>query len=95
MKSQPTSAARCSVQGAERLPAEAGGAEEMCAEIGRATAGMDVNVLVTVHSSNDLSARITKQGRVLPELRYAKSDRPLSRASVGRFARSIAEAAGQ
>lgn len=95
MKSQPTGAARCSVLGAERLPAQAGSAEEMCAEVARATAGMDVNVLVTVVSANELSAKITKQGRVLPELRYAKSDRPLSRPSVGRFARSIAEAAGK
>ena len=86
---------RCVVERAERLPADVGGAAGICALIERAAAGAGpVNVTVTVVSANELSAAITnRHGHMLPELRFAKSDRPLSRASVGRFARSIAQAA--
>lgn len=90
---------RCSVHGAERLPLDVGGVDGVCTEIQRAAAAAGVGpvkVRVTVHSSNELSAQITnRQGRTLPELRFAKSDQPLSRASVGRFARTIAELAGR
>jgi hypothetical protein len=99
MDTGATGGVRCSVQRAELLPAGVGGAATVCTEVRQALsrAGRDpAEVTITVLSSNQLSAIITnKQGRKLPELRFAKSDRPLSRASVGRFARSIAEAAGQ
>lgn len=90
---------RCSLLGAQLLPLDVGGAQGVCAEIQRAAAAAGagpVKVVVTVHSSSELTAEITnKHGHVLPELRFAKSDRPLSRASVRRFARTIAELAGR
>lgn len=99
MSTRPAQDVSCSVQRAELLPAEVGGAEAVCSEIRGAAAAAGVGpvkVLVTVHSANELSAAITnRHGRKLPELRFAKSDRPLSRASVGRFARTIAQAAGR
>lgn len=89
-------AVRCSVQRADLLPPQVGGAAAVCSAVQEATAGgtRPLSVVVTVRSANELVATVTNSaGRTLPELRFAKSDRPLSHASVKRFAQAIAAAA--
>jgi hypothetical protein len=95
MTASPDNDSRCSVQRPELLPPETGGAAFLCDEIERATAASgSVKVIVTVLSANQLKAAITDaSGQRLPELQLNKSDRPLSRASLQRFAQSIAAAA--
>jgi hypothetical protein len=95
---QPTAeSAQCTVIGADRLPAEAGGGDAICSAI-RAAArekapGADYGVEVEVVSSSSLAARVTlKDGRALPEQRMAVSDRQLNSASIERFAAAIAGA---
>jgi len=86
----------CRVTGAEKLPAEAGGADAICAAVQRAVAaqapslryGAEVRVL----SRSALAANLVANGRKLPELRFSVSDRELNRTTIGRFADSVAAA---
>lgn len=89
----------CTVQRPALLPSDVGGADGVCSEIRaavRAAGTGPVNVTVTVVSVNQLVASVTnRNGRKLPNLRFARFDKPLNRASVARFARTIAAAAGE
>ena len=85
-----TEPAVCRVVHGEKLPPASGGAEALCAAITQA-AGKDFKVEVRVISASGLAAAVTMaDGRSLPEQRLVVSDRPLSRSSFERFARSIA-----
>lgn len=89
------SAPKCSVEGGERLPPESGGAEALCAEIEAATAGLPAktSISVKVKSASALAARVTVDGRALPELNMARSDAVLDRGAFERFAQAIAASA--
>ena len=85
----------CRVTGAEKLPAEIGGAAGICAAIKRAAAaeaaGDKFAVEVRVLSATRLSAKITlKDGRALPERHLAISDSKMRKSSIDRFAKGIA-----
>lgn len=84
---------RCTVDRAERLPADVGGAAGMCRlfeEAAAAAKARPAAVAVTVLSSAALAATVTaSDGRELPEHRLVRSDRPLSRAAIERFARAV------
>ena len=90
----------CRVSGADKALAEAGGPSTLCELIERAAktqapgASFDVNVRApTVYS---LAAEIRlADGRVLPELKMAVSDRRIDRGSVERYAAAIADAAAK
>lgn len=85
----------CVVSGEEKLPAEVGGADTVCAAILNAAqesaAGALRAVDVQIQSSSALSATVQlADGRVLPEQKLAVSDRQLNRGSIERFASAIA-----
>jgi hypothetical protein len=86
---------RCTVQGGELLPLASGGADALCAEIEAATADLSkpITVSVRVLKPQLLAATVTVEGRILPEMKMARADRPLDRSAFERFAKSIAAAA--
>lgn len=88
---------RCQVIGGDKLPAEIGGARQICAAIEAAAASRapeaGYSVEVRVLSDYMLSARVRMaDGRALPEQKLAVSDRKLNRRSIDRFAITIGEA---
>jgi hypothetical protein len=96
----PNYGPRCEVVGAELLPAEAGGADAICAAI-RAAAesqapGVSFSVEVRVQSASSLAATVRlADGRTLAEQKMAVSDRQLNRGSIDRFAAAIAAEIGR
>lgn len=94
MNSSSPQLVECRVVGGEKLPAETGGADAVCAAITRAAAAQSparkFSVEVRVLTSASLAATLTtSDGTVLPEQRFAISDRNLTRGSLERFANSI------
>ena len=87
--------ARCRVVGGEKLPADSGGAEALCAAIERSAAarapGVAYSVEIRVRSASGLSATLIADGRKLPEQSLRISDRPLTKGSLERFAEALAE----
>ena len=91
---------RCQVIGGDKLPAETGGALQICTAIEAAAAaqapGAGYSIEVRVLSDHLLAARVQMaDGRSLPEQKMAVSDRKLSRSSIDRFAIAIGEAIGR
>ena len=88
--------AHCSVIGSERLPADVGGADVICAAITRAVTARTPTARFTaevkVLSASMLATRLTVNGRVLAEQKFAVMDRNLNKGSIERFAQSIADA---
>jgi hypothetical protein len=86
----------CRVIGGEKLPAEAGGADAICAAVQRAVAarapGVRYSAEVRVLSRNGLAANLETNGRKLPELRFSVQDRELNSLAIGHFADSVASA---
>ena len=104
MTHSPSRPEHCRVIGGEKLPAEIGGPRGLCATIETAVRqrlpSASFAVEVRVLSDSSLAATVKlRNGRTLPELRMAVSDRKLNRGSVIRFASAIAsqiaEAGGQ
>ena len=93
MNSPAPSTARCHVIGADKLPADIGGADSICAAIAHAAAqspGPAFTVEVRVLGASSLAATLTTaDGKVLPEQKMAVSDRVLGRDSIDRFAASL------
>lgn len=84
----------CRVIGGDKLPAHTGGPEAVCAAIQRAAAAeapaREFSVEVRVLGSSSLAATLTTaDGTVLPEQRFAISDRSLTRGSLERFAKAL------
>ena len=84
----------CRVIGADKLPAELGGAKVLCAAIEQAVATAApvarYAVEVQVQSSSSLAATLrTAKGQTLPVQKMAVSDAALTKASIERFARAI------
>jgi len=86
----------CRVTGAEKLPAEAGGAGAICAAVERAVAAQALNVRYSVEvrvlSRTALAANLEAGGRKLQELRFSVTDRELNPRAIGHFADSVAAA---
>ncbi len=86
----------CRVTGAEKLPAQAGGAGAICAAVERAVAAQAPNVRYSVEvrvlSRTALAANLETAGRKLPELRFSVSDRELNPQAIGHFADFVADA---
>lgn len=85
---------RCTIVGADKLPAEAGGADALCSAVRRAIAAKAPNADFTaelkVMTPSMVTAALVVNGRDLPEQKFAVMDRKLNRASLERFAQSIA-----
>ena len=87
----------CIVTGGDKLPAETG-PDAICDAVrsaissSSARSGFKVEVVVT--SASSLTARILVGGRTLPEEHMAVSDRALTKGSIDRFAKRIAEVVG-
>jgi hypothetical protein len=84
----------CRVIGGEKLPAESGGADELCAAIARAAATIAPNhsftVEVKVRGVSSMSAILTTaDGKKLPEQKFSISDRGLTKGSLDRFANNL------
>ena len=96
MSNDQSAAAECTVTGGEKLPAETGGAAGICAAVKDALetqAGeRSVRVQVQVKSNSWLVARIERDGVALPDQSMAVADSKLTKGSVERFARAIAQA---
>ena len=88
---------QCRVVGGEKLPASVGGAAALCAAIERAAAAsptLHFSVVVKVLGQSRLSASLTTaDGKILPEQKYAISDRSLDKPAIDRFASSLIQAA--
>jgi hypothetical protein len=86
----------CRVTGAEKLPAEAGGAAAICAAVQQAVAVQAPNLRysaeIRVLSRTALAANLEMAGRKLPELKFSVSDRELNPRAIGQFADSVAAA---
>jgi hypothetical protein len=100
MTSSNAQSDRCQVIGGDKLPAETGGAGQICASIEAAAAarapGVGYSVAVTVVSDYMLAARVRMaDGKSLPEQKLAVSDRKLNRRAIDRFADAIGEAIGR
>ncbi len=85
----------CRIVGGDRLPADSGGADALCAAIRDAAAvhapHSRFQVEVTVKGPSMLAAWITTaDGTRLPEQKFAVNDRQLSRGSLERFAKALA-----
>ena len=93
-----TGASDCIVTGGGKLPAETG-PDAICAAVRSAIAGNPggpgVKVEVLVTSASSLTAKILVGGKALPEEHMAVSDRTLTKGSIDRFARRIAEVAAK
>ncbi|MCY7279802.1 MAG: hypothetical protein LH610_02705 [Sphingomonas bacterium] len=90
----------CHVIGGDKLPAESGGADALCAAINRAAAASSpvphFAVEVRVLDSSSLAATLTTaDGKVLPEQRFSISDRSLTRGSLERFAKALVGEVGR
>ena len=88
----------CRVVGGEKLPATAGSADSICAAIARAAAAAApaarFSVEVRVLGQSALAATLTtSEGKILPEQKFASSDRLLTPNSIDFFARSLVETA--
>ena len=84
----------CRVIGGDKLPADSGGADALCAAITRAAAAQvparKFSVEVRVLGSSSLAATLTTaDGTILPEQRFVISDRSLTRGSLERFAKAL------
>jgi hypothetical protein len=86
----------CRVTGAEKLPAEAGGAAAICAAVQQAVAAQAPNLRysaeIRVLSRTALAANLETAGRKLPELKFSVSDRELNPRAIRQFADSVAAA---
>lgn len=100
MSSPGRESPHCRVIGGEKLPAETGGTSALCAAIERAVAarspGVAYSIEVRVLSNWRLAGTVTTaEGRALPTVNHAISDRSLSKASVDRFAAAVAAEIGK
>lgn len=97
MNSPSVPHAPCRVVGGDKLPADSGGPDFICAAIARAAAqspGPAFTVEVRVTGASSLAATLTTAGgKILPEQKYAINDRLLDKDSIDRFARSLVETA--
>ena len=89
----------CTVIGAEKLPAEVGGANALCAALERAVSakvpGLHYSAELRVASPSVLIANIVVNGRKLPEQRFGVMDRNLNSGSIHRFAETLANLLAQ
>jgi len=87
-------APRCQVAGADKLPAEVGGASAVCHAIERAMAEALPKVRYTaqieVRSKAAMTATIVADGREVPKQELTVMDRNLNIRSIERFAASVA-----
>ena len=94
MNSPSSKQVDCSVIGGDKLPAETGGPDAVCAAIARAAAtdapASRFSVEVRVLGSSSLAATLkTADGTTLPEQKFAISDRSLTKGSIERFAKAL------
>lgn len=87
-------APRCRVTAGDKLLAAVGGTSGICEPIEKAVAsaapGVPYSVDVSVLTRARLSAKLAVNGRTLPDQNFAVMDGELSRASIERFAQSLA-----
>jgi hypothetical protein len=84
----------CRVVGGDKLPADSGGSDTLCAAIAQAAAAETparrFSVEVRVLGRSSLAATLTMaDGRTLPEQKFAVSDRSLNKGSLERFAKAL------
>lgn len=91
--------ANCRVVNGQTLPLASGGSTAICAAIERAIASQapaaHYSVEITVLSPSRLAATLVVNGRSLPEQKFAVMDSELSRATIERFAQSLALAVAE
>lgn len=96
MNKDQSAVAECTVAGGEKLPLETGGAAGICAAVKQALGAQagerSVRVHIQVKSSSWLVARIERDEVALPDQSMAVADSKLTKGSVERFARAIAQA---
>ena len=94
MSSPNSQSPTCRVLDGDKLPAGSGGPDALCAAIERAVSarapGVAYTAEVRVLSSTRLAAALTREGRKLPDQKFASMDRDLSGDSFERFAETIA-----
>jgi hypothetical protein len=85
---------RCQVTGAEKLPADVGGAPAVCAAIERAMAEALPKVRYTAHidvrSKAAMTATIVADGRAVPMQELTVMDRNLHTRAIEHFAATVA-----
>jgi hypothetical protein len=98
MRPVETNQIRCTVVGAEKLPAEVGGADAVCRSVreavsaagGRAAAS-ELSITVQIASAYSAAAIVTTaDGRKLAEQQVAISDRKLNQNALAMLAKGVA-----
>lgn len=84
----------CRVIGGDKLPADLGGSDVVCAAIARAAAAKApasrFKVDIEVRGESSMTAVLTTaDGRTLPKQTISISDRSLTKGSIDRFANSL------
>ena len=96
MRPADRQAVDCTVENADRLPAELRGADAICGPISRAAAANaasgapSVTIRVVVDSPYKLSVTAMVNGTALPEQKLASADRTLTPEAIERLASTIA-----
>ena len=89
-----SSPGNCRVVDGEKLPASSGGSALICAAVERAiqnrAPAVRYSAEVKVLSSSRLATTMVVNGKALPEQKFAVMDSELSRATIERFAQSLA-----
>lgn len=92
--SNPVTVGHCTITGEQHLPTALGGSAAVCAIIERAITARAPTATYTaqlkVHPRSRLSAVLVVNGHPLPEQNFAVMDRELSKATVQRFADTLA-----
>lgn len=92
MSAPPVDELSCTVIGSDALPAELGGADELCRAIRAASRGTSGgSVVVHVKNASALTATVTdRTGRTHPAIGVSVSDATLKRQMVDKFAAEVA-----
>lgn len=90
----------CRVIGGDKLPADTGGSDALCAAISRAAAAktpeLRFKVEVQVRGPSAMTAVLTTaDGKTLPEQHFSISDRGLTKGSIDRFASALVDEIAQ
>jgi hypothetical protein len=95
MSAPMSQSSHCRVVDSDKLSAGSGGASALCAAIERAVSerapGVAFTAEVRVLSSSRLAATLTRDGKKLPEQKFASMDRELTSSSFERFAQAVAD----
>lgn len=93
MSTPQPDAVQCEVSGAQKILSPAGGADGLCASVTKALSGSPASkVDIQVSERAVFTVRVTlAEANVLPELKFAQSDGPISDRTFARLADAVVQ----